>query len=111
MRRGWLGAVLGCALGASGCAAPEHLTEGYGESFRAALERQAIQPVGCAAEPVSGLDSQEAAIISDSYRRSLLPDGQSLDNGDDQLIYLAPRPRTNPGNGMMPPPSVPPEQR
>ncbi|MGI5862208.1 MAG: hypothetical protein ACOX6T_09140 [Myxococcales bacterium] len=111
MRRGWLGALAVWALGAIGCAAPEHLTEGYGESFRAALERQAIRPAGCAAEPVSGLDSQEAAIISESYRQSLLPEGQSLDDDDDQLIYLAPRPRTNPDNSRMPPPSVPPDQR
>lgn len=107
---GWsvgLGIVLGAA--GWGCGTPAHLTEGFGESYRTVYSRQAIRPPQQCAEPVTGLDSQEAAIISESYRRSLAPKGQSTDE-EQSLIYMAPRLQGS-QQKPLPPPSVPQDQR
>ena len=104
--RNWTMTLLLTALGALGCAAPEHLGDGYGRSFDTTLSRQAIRPPEKAAQPVTGLDSQEAAIISDGYRRSLASKGASPE--DDSMVYVAPQTNGSNGRATLPPPSVPP---
>jgi hypothetical protein len=100
--------VVALSLAGLGCTAPEHLTDSHGVSYHEALTRQAIRPPGESAEPVTGLDSLEAAIISESYLQSLAAKGQSLDEEDQTLLYVAPRPRN--AQKPLPPPSVPEEE-
>jgi len=95
------------ALGAAaGCAARAHITPTHGQSSRAVFARQA-PPVAEVAGPVSGLDSQEASIVSDTYRASLSP--KDAPPKEDPYLMVAPPPRTS-GRAMLPPPSVPRER-
>ena len=64
----------------------DHLTQAYGESFRASFAAQ--HQTKEAASAVTGLDSQEAAIISDAYRASLIPKG--VKSAEEPLILVAP---------------------
>jgi hypothetical protein len=105
-----IGLAVLAAAAACGCSAPEHLTPGFGESYRAALDRQAIREPGTFAQPVTGLDSQEAAIISETYRRSLAPKQRQGEALEEPLIYVAP-PDNRMNKANMPPPSVPQDQR
>lgn len=56
-----------------------HMTDGYGQALRAALRTQIVDPrAGYEAtgpQLRAGLDPQEAAIVHDTYRRSLSPRG------------------------------------
>lgn len=57
-----------------------HMTDGYGQSLRMALRQQVVDPrAGLATDtgpgPRQGLDPQEAAIVHDTYRKSLSPRG------------------------------------
>ncbi len=83
----------------------QHLTGSYGLSYDSAFavqrERRADKPPAVA---VSGLDAQEAAIISDSYRHGLVPKGGTA--RQEPLILLSPAQQERPS---MPPPSVPKE--
>lgn len=72
---------------AAGCGfRQDHLSPGFGESYDAALLAQRAHPDRTPAAAVSGLDPQEAAIISEGYRRRLAPKGQKVN--EDPLIYL-----------------------
>lgn len=106
MRRtgGWLGGIALATL--AGCAGAAHLGDGTtGRAFRAAAAAQAVRPPSqaCAAA-VTGLDSQEAAIVSDGYRRSLAPKGAAVE--EPEVLFVAPQ-TTGPRRAL-PPPSVPP---
>jgi len=50
----------------------QHLIPGYGKSYDAAFQAQAPQRKE-PARAATGLDSQEAAIIAETYRTSLAP--------------------------------------
>lgn len=81
----------------------QHLTPGHGLSydlaFAAQQERRSDKAPAVAAP---GLDAQEAAIISDSYRRGLVPQGGTA--RQEPLILLSPATQPRPNT---PPPSVP----
>jgi hypothetical protein len=99
------GFILACGLVLAGCGSSQYLTEGYGRSYRAALERQAARPADePTAEAVPGLDSQEASIISASYRASLVARGQSVE--EEPIVFVAPG-KTGRTPYFLPPPSVP----
>jgi hypothetical protein len=51
-----------------------HLSQHFGKRNRQAFATQVIDPrAGQYAKPTYGLDPEEAAIIADSYRKSLAP--------------------------------------
>jgi hypothetical protein len=55
-----------------------HLHARYGVAVRTALQRQVIDPnAGSHVVGAEGLDPQEAAIVLDTYRRSLSPRGDA----------------------------------
>jgi hypothetical protein len=85
------------ALAALGCGcARAHLTEKYGESYAAVFSEQA-PPRPKTVGPVSGLDSQEAAIISGSYRKSIAPKDTQV---KDQPVLIVAPPTQQGGYGM-----------
>jgi hypothetical protein len=62
------------AVGAAGCGGrQQHIIQGYGASYDGAFAAQAPPRKGGPARAATGLDSQEAAIIAGTYRRSLAP--------------------------------------
>ncbi len=71
-----------------GCGGNRHLSRGYGVS-REAFRAQRASPAPAPAPDVTGLDSQEAAIIADGYRRSLAPKGAKVE--EEPVILLAPQ--------------------
>ncbi len=88
-----LGIALGLVLGACSVDSLGPRRAAHQEFFL----RQRIHPEGGkAASGAPGLDSQEAAIIADSYRTGLAPDGARVQ--EEPLLILAPgepnQPRT-----------------
>ena len=88
------------------CAGPAHLGSGTtGEPVRAIQAAQAVRdpskPPATAA--LTGLDSQEATIISGGYRVSLAPKGAPPEEAS--MLYVAPQQQSS--DRVMPPPSVP----
>jgi len=68
MRSAWLVVVL--TIGSAGCAP----VSTFGQATRVALRAQTIDPeAGSKKTPDEGLNPEEAAIVSESYRRSLSP--------------------------------------
>jgi hypothetical protein len=62
-----------------------HLHPSYGRATRRALRTQIIDPeAGARAKPTQGLDPEEAAIVAESYRKSLSP------RQDDKAAARAP---------------------
>lgn len=93
--------AMAAVLGA--CAGDRHLTKAHGESAEAAFKAQRASPVPSPTPPVTDLDSQEAAIISGSYRRGLAPKGANVE--EEPVIFVAPQKATQ--RAPPPPPSVP----
>src|SRR5262249_2960982 len=108
--------VLGAALGAPAACNRAHLTASYGRANHQAFARQVANP-GAATTPASermtnGLDSQEAAIVSATYRRNLAPRTEESTTRGQMLYYAPPAPGgARSERGDLPPPSVPAEQR
>ena len=99
--------LAGLLTGAAGCDRA-HLTASYGRAYDQAFAVQAVNPGRVAdSRAVHGLDSQEAAIISSNYRRSLSPKDQSQADRPQLLMYS---PRTGLHDANLPPPSVPSER-
>jgi hypothetical protein len=95
----------------AGCASRNHLTAGHGRAYHEALARQAVNP-RAGTQPVAskGLDSQEAAVISQGYQASLAPKGEKAEQ--QPILLVAPSAQKAGGRGdYMPPASVPPEGR
>lgn len=88
------------ALGVSGCSSRRPLTEAHGRAYGEYLRRQAVQP-SAHRDAVKGLDSEEAAIVADTYRKGLAPKGARTD-ADSQVLLLAP-----PRRGERPAPLAP----
>ncbi len=86
----------------------EHLWAARGRAYHTELARQqAPRPAGAKrAEPVVGLDSQEAAIIAESYRQSLAPKGTKAP--EQPVLLIAPQ-REGQGRVALPLSSVPKE--
>lgn len=80
----------------------QHLIENYGGAYDEVFAAQAGPPRP-ATKAVSGLDSQEAAIVADTYRKSLAPQGERA--RDEPVIILQPQQRNE--RRELPPPSVP----
>ena len=103
--------LLALPLCIAGCASRNHLTEGHGRSYHEALARQAVNPEA-SSQPVAskGLDSQESAVIAESYRKSLAPKGQTGEQ--EPILLVSPSAqKAGPRGDYMPPASVPPESR
>jgi hypothetical protein len=88
------------------------LTASHGRAYREAFARQIANP-NAGNKPqsdkaVQGLDSQEAAIVSKTYRKNLAPRDDDATRG--QMLYYSPR-TGQPERRDLPPPSVPGEQR
>jgi hypothetical protein len=92
--------LLAASLAALGCAR-EQLTKTHGRSFHAAFARQTANPAS-KAQPPAGLDSQEAAIIAESYRKSLAPKGTQVT--EEPVLVVTPPQRQQPAQLA---PSVP----
>lgn len=94
---------------AAGCASRNHLTPGYGRAYHEALARQAANPEA-GKQPVAskGLDPQEAAVISQGYRASLAPKGETVEQ--QPVLMVAPSAQKRSGD-YLPPASVPTEGR
>jgi hypothetical protein len=88
-------AVTVLVAGIIGCARA-HITPTYGQSSSAAFARQSPTKAKITG-PVSGLDSQEAAIISASYLRSLAP--KTVQPKEEPIRLVAP-PGQGGGYGM-----------
>jgi hypothetical protein len=91
-RNVWLGVIIamGC-LATAACGGRAHLARGFGDSYHAHFALQAIHPDAGNKAPVRlGLDSQEAAIVAESYRRSLMPEGSSQQGDEQPMIIVAP---------------------
>jgi hypothetical protein len=100
--------VMFCALLAQGCFSRQHLTPTHGRSFRTTFAAQQVNPNGAEGRANKGLDSQEAALVTQTYRQSLVPKGTSQQD-QPAMILLNPGAQNAPhmGTSSMPPPSVP----
>ena len=99
--------LAGLLTGAASCDRA-HLTASHGRAYERAFAVQAVNPGRAAeAKAVHGLDSQEAAIISSNYRRSLSPKDHAVADRPQLLMYS---PRTGLHDANLPPPSVPSER-
>jgi hypothetical protein len=100
-----LALVLPTLLSAAACSRL-HVTPTHGRAYREAFAIQDANPNRKnPPKSINGLDSQEAAIISGSYRKALAPKVDTP-NGGNQLLMMS----TNHGGGDAPvlAPSVPP---
>jgi hypothetical protein len=103
---GILALGLGLALSTGACSRA-HLTATHGRAFHEIFAAQTANP-NPRSDPKSihGLDSQEAAIISGSYRKALSPKADS-GGGNNQLLLMAPSKSGAAAANYMPAPSVP----
>jgi hypothetical protein len=108
-----LALALSLALLGGGAACDRtYLTPSHGRSYRQAFAVQTVNPGRQTdATAVHGLDSQEAAIVAQTYRHNLAPKDQAAamsSSAGAPLMYApsAAAPRDN----NMPPPSVPADQ-
>lgn len=99
-------AALVASLAIVGCSRKQHLSKFHGQSYDAVFAAQrAPARAGPPQGPVEGLDSQEAAIISDSYRNSLARKTEKVD--EQPLLLVAPPSRDRAAPALAP--SVPKE--
>lgn len=107
MSRVHLGIAVAIALTGSACGGrKQHLTESYARSYDEAFTAQRGRAPGPVATAVTGLDSQEAAIISEAYRAGLFP--KDVKPKEEPILYVAPPTRDRPQTLA---PSVPPLSR
>ena len=89
-----LALVLPTLLGGAACSRL-HITPTHGRAYREAFAIQDANPNRKSPpKSINGLDSQEAAIISGSYRKGLAPKADAP-NGGNQLLMMS----TNHGGG------------
>jgi hypothetical protein len=92
------------ALWVGGCDRT-YMTPSHGRAYRETFAAQTVNPDRqTEARAVHGLDSQEAAIISASYRKALSPKDEAAAANSGPMLMYAPR---GGGQQNMPPPSVP----
>jgi hypothetical protein len=87
IRIGWL-AVVVALVALTACTSSSHLTESFGTSYRATLARQQAVETPPFRVAEKGLDAQEAAIISGSYRRSLAPPQAGSQREEPEVILV-----------------------
>jgi hypothetical protein len=100
--------ALVAGIGIVACADRTYLTKSHGRAYSEAFGRQTVNPDppprAHHADATQGLDSQEAAAVAGSYRRSLSGKEGTAEGMQPTLIMT-------PGAGQptpyMPPPSVP----
>lgn len=101
--------VLLIALAAAGCADRTYLTKSHGRAYSEAFSRQTVNPNPSPrpghADATQGLDSQEAAAVAKSYRRSLAGKEGASDATTQPMVIM--NPGAAPSSSYMPPPSVP----
>ncbi len=102
-----VGVGLVLVVSSVGCASRAHITPTQGQAYSAAFAQQ-VPPMAKVTGPVRGLDSQEAAIISSSYRRSLAP--KTAQVKEEPILLVAPPSQQGGGYGMKLAPSVPSEK-
>lgn len=105
MRKTIAVAVVALALGGCGWR-KQHLNAGYGLSYDNAFAAQRERRDKAPAEAATGLDAQEAAIISDGYRSGLAPKGSGAEGVQQPIILMSPGGSERP---YTPLPSVPKE--
>ncbi|ACL66348.1 conserved hypothetical protein [Anaeromyxobacter dehalogenans 2CP-1] len=99
-------AVAFVVLTVAGCGwRKQHLTRGHGLSYDAAFDAQRERRDRAPAEAAIGLDAQEAAIISESYRSGLAPK-EGGERTREPIILMSPATQER---RYTPPPSVPKE--
>lgn len=99
----WVGIVVVATL--AGCGwRQQHLSGDYGKSFDAIFAAQAVERQ-TPARAASGLDSQEASIIAQTYRKSLAP--KEVSAKEQPILMVAP---TREGQAQPLAPSVPKER-
>ncbi len=98
-----LAAIL--VAGLAGCARA-HITPTHGKVYAAAFAQQSPAKAKVSG-PVTGLDSQEGAIISEAYRRGLGAKG-AAPKEEPQILLVAPPQRGYGATKLAP--SVPPEK-
>jgi hypothetical protein len=75
------------------CGGSARMTRSHGRAYHEAVARQTANPAGAPQKPARGLDSQEAAIVANSYRKGLTPKGTSAE--EQPLLLLAQPPGPN----------------
>lgn len=85
---GRLGFVLGLAIlvPASGGCSRAHLTATHGRAYHEIFTAQDANPARKGGKSISGLDSQEAAIIAGNYRKALSPKAEVAPNSNQMLM-------------------------
>ena len=92
---GRLGFVLGLAIlvpalvPALGGCSRAHLTATHGRAYHEIFAAQDANPARKGGKSISGLDSQEAAIIAGNYRKALSPKADAP-QGSNQLLMVNP---------------------
>ncbi|HEX4406838.1 MAG TPA: hypothetical protein VH560_18495 [Polyangia bacterium] len=88
---GRFGFVLGMAVlvPALGGCSRAHLTATHGRAYHEIFAAQDANPARKGGKPISGLDSQEAAIIAGNYRKALSPKAD-VGPGGNQLLMVNP---------------------
>jgi len=72
----------------AGCANREHMSENYGKQSRTFFARQHVHPTATSGSP-AGLDSEEAALIQTSYRKTLgAPSAPAQSNTSSRVLLL-----------------------
>lgn len=84
---GGLGLVLLGGMVFLGCASRQHMSPDYGNSAEAVLEAERVYPSSSNHQP-DGLDSEEAAIVHDSYRRSISHKDSSASGQNASKVLL-----------------------
>jgi hypothetical protein len=97
--------VVGLLLaGLAGGCSRAHLTATHGRAYHEVFTAQDANPNRKTTKSVHGLDSQEAAVIAGSYRKSLAPQATATNTGP-QLLMI--NPNHGGGGGEVPVASVP----
>jgi hypothetical protein len=88
---GRLGVGLGllALVAASGGCSRAHLTATHGRAYHEIFAAQDANPARKGGKPISGLDSQEAAIIAGNYRKALSPKADTAPSSN-QLLMVNP---------------------
>jgi hypothetical protein len=102
-----LGAVLGTGL--FGCGNRAYMTPSHGTSYRDVFTKQGANPnAGADHKATKGLDSQEASIVSRTYRQGFAPQGTAV--REESMLLVNPSKAAGAAAAYMPPPSVPAEK-
>ena len=81
----------------SGCGDRSHLSPGYGRALRVSLRSQVDMTAGTRPAVAQGLDPEEAAIVLETYRKTLSPHKDGSGQNRSPVIILP-----APGAGGLP---------